>query len=76
MLLERAAILERETTQEALWKGAEDTFSEINGFCLMVHRRFEELAALNGDALKSLTPRERDIIVRIANGATRKECAR
>ena len=42
----------------------------------MVHRRFEELAALNGDALKSLTPRERDIIVRIANGATRKECAR
>ena len=29
MLLQRAAILERETTQEALWKGAEDTFSEI-----------------------------------------------
>ena len=29
MLLERAAMLERETTQEALWKGAEDTFSEI-----------------------------------------------
>ena len=29
MLLERAANLERETTQEALWKGAEDTFSEI-----------------------------------------------
>lgn len=53
-----------------------DRFSEINGFCLLVHRRFEELGALNADALKTLTRRERDIIARIANGATRKECAR
>lgn len=28
MLLERAAIFERETTQAALYKSAEDTFSE------------------------------------------------
>lgn len=51
-------------------------FSEIYGFCMMVHRRFEELGELNADASKTLTPRERDIMVRIANGATRKECAR
>ena len=42
----------------------------------MLHRRFEELGALKADALKTLTRRERDIMVGIANGATRKECAR
>lgn len=51
-------------------------FEEIRAFCLLLHRRFEELNALDSDALNRLSPRERDLLILIADGATRKEYAR
>ena len=65
---------------------------EFRFFCLLVHRRIEELvlSAPNGTevefrtllvapdrtALERLTPREREVLYLIAQGISRKECAR
>ena len=52
----------------------------LRHYCLVVHRRIEELV-LNGASvaerlLLDLTPRERELIKLVAEGRSRKECAR
>ena len=49
---------------------------DIRGFCLLLHRRFEELAHVDDALLGALSRREREIIELIGKGASRKECAR
>ena len=64
---------------------------ELRLFCLLVHRRMEELGHGSGraggdfrellvaprqDALAGLSPREREVIYLVARGISRKECAR
>lgn len=65
---------------------------EFRLFCLLMHRRLEELAHANPNAvpddfrtlliapeesgLASLSPREREVAYLIARGVSRKECAR
>ena len=52
----------------------------LRHFCLVVHRRIEELVALKPaeapSALDHLTRRERQLILLVAEGHSRKECAR
>ena len=49
--------------------------ADIRTFCLLLQRKFDELGGLNDQAVELLSPREREIIRLICNGATRKECA-
>ncbi|WP_068310800.1 helix-turn-helix transcriptional regulator [Aliiruegeria sabulilitoris] len=53
-----------------------DQLADIRGFCLLLHRRFEELSHTDADGFSLLTPREREIIELIGTGDSRKECAR
>ena len=52
----------------------------LRHFCLLVHRRIEELSALTANrssvALDGLTRREQQLILLVAEGHSRKECAR
>ena len=53
--------------------------ADIRGFCLLLHRRFEEFeeqAAPSNGLLETLSPREREILKMVCSGASRKECAR
>ena len=68
--------LNAETFMREVMTGAE----ALRTFCLVVHRRIEELV-LNGAVvaerlLHELTPRERELIRLVAEGRSRKECAR
>lgn len=49
---------------------------ETRLFCMMAHRRFEELLPVVSDHLEHLSPRERDVIDLIVRGKSRKDCAR
>ena len=64
---------------------------EFRFFCLLLHRRFEELSseqsatptdfrslliAPKSDALENLSPREKEVIYLVARGVSRKEAAR
>lgn len=46
----------------------------LRSFCLIAHRRLEEAASTS--ALGTLTPREREVALLLAEGRSRKECAR
>ena len=49
----------------------------LRAYCLLLHRRLEELAGPSQNQIFStLSPRERDVISRLIEGATRKEIAR
>lgn len=50
--------------------------AEIQSFCFVLHRRFVELAASSCDRLAMLSSREREVLALIADGLTRKECAK
>ena len=68
--------LDAETFLEKVMPSAET----LRHYCLVVHRRIEELV-LNGAGvaerlLLDLTPRERELIQLVAEGRSRKECAR
>ncbi|WP_299773524.1 LuxR family transcriptional regulator [uncultured Tateyamaria sp.] len=76
--------LDRATFLERMWPQAE----QFRLFCLLVHRRIEELSGAKTDhepaliapnmpaALKALSPREAEIIYMLARGLSRKEAAR
>ncbi|WP_299551886.1 LuxR family transcriptional regulator [uncultured Tateyamaria sp.] len=76
--------LDRETFMERMWPQAE----QFRLFCLLVHRRIEELSGAQTDhdpaliapnmptALSALSPREAEIIYMLARGLSRKEAAR
>lgn len=48
----------------------------IRAFCLLLHRQLEESGYSKRHHLKSLSPREQDVIDHVIKGATRKEVAR
>ena len=48
----------------------------LRTFCLLLHRRFEELTSEASIHLQGLSPREIDVISQVVEGATRKEIAR
>lgn len=48
---------------------------EIRSFCLLVHRRLEEIGETSG-RISHLTRREQEVLEHICNGASRKECAK
>ena len=54
----------------------EDRIEELRSFCLLAHRRLEEVLPPVSEHIARLSPRERDVIERIVQGASRKECAR
>lgn len=76
--------LDRETFMERMWPQAE----QFRLFCLLVHRRIEELSGAQTDhapaliapdmpsALEVLSPREAEVIYMLARGLSRKEAAR
>lgn len=80
--------LDRDSFEKTILPRAE----ELRTFCLLAHRRFEELQAdpdsaittdgrvrmiaPDHDPISQLTPREREIAYLIAQGFSRKECAR
>lgn len=77
--------LDRETFLRRMWPRAE----EFRLFCLLVHRRFEELSGSTAPdtaptlvapdlppALDGLSPRESEVIYMLARGLSRKEVAR
>lgn len=80
--------MDRDTFERRIVPRAE----EFRFFCLLVHRRIEELRAEQGivpqedfrdllvapenPALEDLSPREREVIYLVARGISRKECAR
>ena len=49
--------------------------SEVQAFCLLVHRRLDHLDKNPGQLAGRLSPREREILTMICNGASRKETA-
>lgn len=63
--LERAAF-------EAAYR---DQIPGIQAFCLILHRRLEELLATDQTALAALSPRERQVLDLVIKGKSRKECA-
>lgn len=52
-----------------------DKLMDIQAFCLLLHRRLEELGANGQSAIQLLSPREREILTLICNGESRKEAA-
>ncbi|GGX44716.1 hypothetical protein GCM10007385_10850 [Tateyamaria omphalii] len=76
--------LDRETFRSRMWPQAE----QFRLFCLLVHRRIEELSGAQSDhepaliapdmpsAMDVLSPREAEIIYMLARGLSRKEAAR
>ena len=48
----------------------------LRAYCFLLHRRLEELSASGSRLLEDLSPRERDVISLVVQGATRKEVAR
>ncbi|MDU8943615.1 helix-turn-helix transcriptional regulator [Ovoidimarina sediminis] len=50
--------------------------SDVQAFCFLVHRRLGELAKDPGHLMGGLSPREREILTLICNGASRKETAK
>ncbi|WP_052249402.1 LuxR C-terminal-related transcriptional regulator [Tateyamaria sp. ANG-S1] len=76
--------LDRETFLEQMWLQAE----QFRLFCLLIHRRLEELAGTQTDhapaliapempaSLDALSPREAEVIYMLARGLSRKEAAR
>ena len=66
--------------REAFLREIEPHGEALRTFCLLVHRRIEEVAhpeaGIAAEALARLTPRERELILLVAEGHSRKECAR
>lgn len=50
--------------------------SDLQAFCFLVHRRLGELENDPGQLMGGLSPREREILTLICNGASRKETAK
>ena len=50
--------------------------SDLQAFCFLVHRRLGELEKDPGRLAGTLSPREREILTLICNGASRKEAAK
>ena len=48
---------------------------QLQIYCLLLHRRFEELERSGGRNLSILSPREREVLEQVAGGLSRKECA-
>lgn len=69
-------------TAEELERDFIPRFEEFRFFCLLIHRRLEDLLQEHGvppsnaALLDDLSPREREIVNLIAQGLSRKECAR
>lgn len=59
----------------AFEKKFSDKLTDIQAFCLLLHRRLEELGANRQSAIQLLSPREREILTLICNGESRKEAA-
>ncbi|MEX0371443.1 MAG: LuxR C-terminal-related transcriptional regulator [Tateyamaria sp.] len=76
--------LDRDTFMETMWPKSE----EFRLFCLLMHRRLEELAGAQAQdppalvapsmppALDGLSPREAEVVYLLARGLSRKEMAR
>ncbi|WP_147110732.1 LuxR family transcriptional regulator [Tateyamaria sp. syn59] len=76
--------LDRDTFLRTMWPQAE----QFRLFCLLIHRRLEELAGTQTDhapaliapkmpaSLDALSPREAEVIYMLARGLSRKEAAR
>lgn len=61
----------------AAFEAAHDAgIDAIRAYCLLLHRRMEEMPSAGAGDLAALSPRERDVIGQVIEGATRKEIAR
>lgn len=63
-------------TADAFEAQIADSVEAIRSFCLLAHRRLEEVFPPVSQNMARLSPRERDVIAQIIKGASRKECAR
>lgn len=62
--------------RDAFETGFAEHMFNLQTFCFLVHRRLDELSVKDAHLAGCLSPREREILTLICNGASRKEAAK